>query len=97
MDDTFLPITRDLPCISRTLLQKEVDLVLKKEMRLNVRNGGAKQPNWVLEKSCVHIEISRRLTQKMLRMYDRTEMDEGDGWHERARAKDEECGKWLQA
>lgn len=79
--------------MSRTLLRKEVGVVIKKEVRLNVRNGLARQADWVLEKSCVDIELSRLLTQKMVRMYDGTEMDAGDGWRERARAKDKECDR----
>jgi hypothetical protein len=88
--DTYLPISHDLPCISRRLLLDMVGLKVKSEMRLNVRNG-ISNPTWEHDKSCVDVEITKRLTQKMLALFDGTSLDLTRDWRAHARAKDDEC------
>jgi hypothetical protein len=88
--DTHIPISHDLPCISRRLLKEMVGLEINSEKRLNVRNGVLTSA-WEEDKSCVDIELTKRLTRKMLRLYDGSRLDLTHNWRARARAKENEC------
>jgi hypothetical protein len=93
--DTYVPTSHDLPCISRRLLKEMVGLEVQSEMRLNVRNGVLKSA-WEEEKSCVDIELTKRLTQKMLRLYDGSSLDLTHNWRTLARAKENGCRQKLR-
>lgn len=89
VDDSFLPITHDLPCISKKLLVDKIGIKVKETLTLNVRNGEKKQ-QW-LDLSCADMELSKRMTQKMLNMYDGTDMEMDGEWISFARAKEADC------
>lgn len=89
VEDTYLPISHDLPCISRKLLKEMIGLDISEELKLNVRNG-RKKTEWEMELSCIDIAISKGMTVKLVKLYDGTDLNVAD-WRSGARRAEERC------
>lgn len=94
VEDTFLPISHDLPCMSRILLQKMVGLDVNNDYKLNVRNPeGITLLNTDVDLSCIDVAISRAMALKMVRLFEETNLDEhfSEDWRARALSAEEKC------
>jgi hypothetical protein len=90
VEDTYLPISHDLPCISKLLLKEMVGLDVLDEVTVNVRGDGTKMP-WEMDLSCVDIALSQGFTFKLLHLYDGTNLSLVEDWRGEARRVEETC------
>lgn len=95
--DTFLPISMDLPCISKKLLSFHLKLEIDEPITANAHSG--KRGEGIdSDKGCVEDALVYGLTAKMLKMYDGTKLSQADDWRELARRMERDCsGITLQA
>lgn len=91
-NDTYLPISHDLPCLSKVLLQEMVGLEIGKTLHLNVRGNG-KPAKWEMDLSCFDIEISKAMTSKMVMLYDATDLSDNYYWRQSAKRIDRRCAE----
>lgn len=92
VEDTYLPISHDLPCISRHLLKEMVGLDIQVALRRNVRNGGGNGDVQLQTNiSCVDSAIARAMALKIVRLYDGTDLSVSNDWIEDARFVEARC------
>lgn len=90
VNDTFLPVSLDLPCISTKLM----DLLLGLEITHDVKakaHIGQEQEDFDPELSCVDDELTYRFTTKLLKMYDGSDLTKIADWRGEARRSEREC------
>lgn len=88
--DTFLPISHDLPCMSKVLIRKMVGLEIGETLHLNVRGNG-KPAKWEHDLSCFDVEMSKAMTTKMAKLYDGTDLSDNYYWREGAKRIERKC------
>lgn len=87
--DTYLPVSHDLPCMSRVLLRSMVGLEVGDTLFLNVRGKG--KPSWDMELSCFDVEIAKAMTAKMAMLYDGTDLSGVYEWRQSAKEMEQRC------
>lgn len=88
--DTFLPITLDLPCISKKLLSFHLRLNIDEATTANAHSGeGGEGVDDV--KGCVDDALAYGMTAKLLKMYDGTNLSKVQNWREFARRTERDC------
>lgn len=90
VQDTFLPITMDLPCISKKMLSFHLKLEIEEPITANAHagTGGEKMDS---DKGCVDDALVQGLTAKLLKMYDGTNLSKVDDWREYSRRVERDC------
>lgn len=92
VEDTYLPISHDLPCMSKKLLRDMVGLEILEELKLNVRNGREKV-EWEMDVSCVDFALAKAMATKLVKLFDGTDLTSVENWQEGARLVEERCTK----
>lgn len=91
VEDTYLPISHDLPCISRKLLREMVGLDIQTTLMRNVRAGGDEPVKLEPRISCIDVAMARAMTVKIIRLFDGRDLSMSSAWREEARRAEEQC------
>lgn len=96
-EDTFLPISHDLPCVSRKLLWNIAGIdVMDGVPRLNVRDSNSSRPltqEKETDLSCIDEALAKALALKLVRLFegrDSLDIPPGD-WKSVVRGVEEKC------
>lgn len=96
VEDTYLPISHDLSCMSRKMLKDMVGLEVLEELKLNLRSG-RKEVEWDMDVSCIDIAIAKAMTVKLVYLFDGTDLSSAKDWRERARRIEASCASNAKA